>query len=340
VEQTIVSSTVTRIGLLGVAHGHVHSYLNALHARRDVEIIGFYDEDAQRRRRFAEQHALRPFTHLDALFAEGLDGVIVCAENSRHRALVEVAAAHVNALLCEKPIATTLLAAQAMIDCCAQHCCRLQIAFPVRFSPPIQWLKQTLDQGSLGAVYAVQTTNCGQLPGGWFIDRALAGGGAVMDHTVHVIDLLRWFWQTEVTEVYAEVGESLLHPGLGIDDVGLLSFTLANGVYGTLDTSWARPASYPTWGDVKIEVTAEQGVVYVDTFEQNLRISSERAGKSFSQPWGSSMDHLLIDDFIEMIQSGRAPSIRGEDGLAALEVALAAYQSAATGESVSLPLRV
>ena len=67
------------------------------------------------------------------------------------------------------------------------------------------------------------------MPGGWFVDPALSGGGAVLDHTVHVIDVLRWLWGVEVTEIYAEIGDSLLHPGLGIDDAGLLSFTLSNG---------------------------------------------------------------------------------------------------------------
>jgi predicted dehydrogenase len=268
--------------------------------------------------------------------AEGLDGVIICSENARHRPLVEQAAGKVRAILCEKPIATTLADAQAMIDSCAATRTKLQIAFPVRFAPPVQWLKAQLDKGDLGRVYAVQTTNHGKMPGRWFIDRRLAGGGAVIDHTVHVIDLLRWFWRTEVTEVYAEVGESLLHPGLGIDDAGLLSFTLANGVYGTLDTSWSRPASYPTWGDVKIEVTAENGVVYIDVFRQDLLVSSSHTGKTEWQSFGSNMDQGLIDDFILMLKDNLEPSITGLDGLRALEVALAAYRSAETGQPVSV----
>lgn len=90
------------------------------------------------------------------------------------------------------------------IDVCAAHSTRLQIAFPVRFSPPVQQLKAILDKDTLGRIYSVKTTNHGSMPGGWFVDKGLAGGGAVMDHTVHVIDLLRWFWNTKVTEVYAE----------------------------------------------------------------------------------------------------------------------------------------
>ncbi len=333
-----VSANPLRLGILSVAHGHANSYVASLRERADVQLIGIYDDHAERGQQFAQRHALPFYADADALLDEALDGVIICAENANHHPLTAAAAGRVKAILCEKPIATTLADARAMVERCERSQTKLQIAFPVRFSPPIQWLKQALNQNELGQVYAVQTTNHGSMPGNWFIDRHLAGGGAVMDHTVHVIDLLRWFWQTEVTEVYAEIGEGLLHPEMEIDDVGLLSFTLANGIYGTLDTSWSRSPSYPTWGDVKIEVTAEQGVVFVDAFRQHLQVSSENTGKTSWRSWGSNMDRGLVADFVEMIQTGREPSITGMDGLRALEVAVAAYQSAASGQPVALPL--
>ena len=226
-----------------------------------------------------------------------------------------------------------------MIDVCAAHGAKLQIAFPVRFSPPVQQLKRILDEGTLGHIYAVKTTNHGAMPGGWFVDSALAGGGAVVDHTVHVIDLLRWFWDTEVTEVYAEVGYNLLHPDLDIDDAGMLSFTLATGAYGTLDTSWSRPRSYLAEGDVKIEIVGDRGTARVDAFSQTITVASDETGRSRWVGWGSDMDMGLMRDFVEMITTGREPSITGYDGLKALEVALGAYLSAGRGEPVALPLQ-
>jgi predicted dehydrogenase len=333
-----LSGKPVKVGLMSFAHGHAYSYIDSLRTIPGVTIGGIYDDDEARGLLAVQQKATTFFATAEALLAQGLDAVIICAENAKHRAMVELAAGHVQAILCEKPIATSLADAQAMIDVCAKTDTKLQIAFPVRFSPPIQWLKDTLNNGELGRVYAVQTTNHGSMPGGWFIDKALSGGGAVIDHTVHVIDLLRWFWGTEVTEVYAEIGTNLIHPNLGIDDVGLLSFKLANGVYGTLDTSWSRPGSYTTWGDVKIEVTAENGIVLVDAFKQHLTVSSNQAGKTRWNTWGSNMDLGLVNDFVSMICEQRTPSITGEDGLRALEVALAAYRSAETGQPVQLPL--
>jgi predicted dehydrogenase len=325
-----------RIGILSAAHVHTPSYAACLHAIDGVELVGVSDDNPERGRTFAERFGTHFFDSNEALLAQSLDGVVICSANLYHRPLTELAVRHTRNILCEKPIATTVADAEAMIAACAAAGAKLQIAFPVRFAPPVMRLRALLQGGSLGQVYGITATNHGQIQSGWFIDRTLSGGGAVIDHTVHVIDLLRWFFGAEVSEVYAEVGESLLRDGLGIDDAGLLSFTLANGIYGTLDTSWSRPAAFPTWGDVTIEVVAERGWARLDAFKQQLALYSNRASKAQWVGWGSNIDLGLMRDFVAMIAEGRAPSITGRDGLKALEVALAAYQSAATGAPVRI----
>ncbi len=323
-----------RVGIISVAHMHALSYANALNTL-GVGVAGVYDTDAARGAEMAERFGTRFFDELDTLLAEGLDAVIVCSENAKHRVHVEAAAGRVPHILCEKPIATTVEDAQAMIDVCKAAGSKLQIAFPVRFAPPVQRLKDLLKSGTLGRLISAKCTNHGRMPGGWFIDKEKAGGGAVIDHTVHVMDVLRWALGTEVTEVYAEVGHGLLHD-TEIDDAGMLSFSLENGMYGTLDTSWSRPENYAIWGDVTLEILGERGLVRVDAFKQTLTLTSAPAHKTEWVGWGSDADLGLVQDFLEMIQTGREPSITGEDGLKALEVALAAYRSADIQKPVSL----
>ena len=332
------SLTEVRLGMFSFAHMHAASYIHFLAQMEGVTIAGIYDDDYDRGGRIAAQYNVPYFRRTDGLLDQQLDGAIICSENVHHAPLVLQAAGRVRAILCEKPIATNAADGQEMIDRCRETGTKLQIAFPMRFAPPVIELKQQLDAGVLGEIYSVKSTNHGSMPGGWFADNKLAGGGAVMDHTVHVVDLLRWFWDTEVEEIYAEVGRELLYPGLGIDDVGLLSFRLANGVFGTLDTSWSRPPSYPTWGDVKLDVLGEQGLISVDAFEQNLQVSSNEAGKTSDVNWGSSGDEGLVADFVAMIREDRGPSVSGEDGQRALEVALAAYESARRTEPLTLPI--
>ncbi len=327
-----------RIGMLSFAHLHAQSYAACLQQLAGVELAGIWNEDAVAGRKWAEHFSVPFFEQADGLLDAELDGVIICSANAHHQRDVEKAAGRVGAILCEKPIAPTMEDGRAIIRRCEEAGTRLQIAFPVRFHPAFRQLKQLLDQGILGRVLAAECTNHGSMPGSWFVDPALSGGGAVLDHTVHVVDLLRWFWGAEVSEVYAEVGESLAHPNLGIDDCGMLSLALTNGVYATLDTSWSRPPSYPTWGDVKIEVVGDKGVAYADLSKQHVSVSSAQTGKTQWHSWGGNMDLGLMRDFVEMIRQGRAPSISGEDGLAALEVALAAYRSDQNREPVQLPL--
>lgn len=324
-----------RLGIVSFAHMHAHSYAACLNALPDVTLVGVHDADEPRGRQAAERYGTDFFEELEPLLNQSLDGVIVCTENIHHRAFVEACAERVKHILCEKPIATTLEDARAMMSACERHGVKLQIALPVRFAPPVQQLKTLLHKNALGTVFSASCTNHGRLPGGWFTDPKQAGGGAVMDHTVHVVDLLRWLFNTEVSEVYAEIGYGLLHPGLGTDDAGMLSFTLKNGTYGTLDTSWSRPPNHPIWGDVKLELTGEKGSAHLDVFRQHLTLTSTKEGTQYLG-WGSNPDMGLVQDFLTMIGTGGEPSITGEDGLRALEVTLAAYHSAETGEVVQL----
>ena len=335
-----------KVGILSFAHMHASSYANALLELSDVALTGVWDEDKERAATMAKRYETKTFDTPEALLESSLDGVIVCSENIHHRSLVELAAPRVPHILCEKPLATTLEDARAMIETCERERAKLMTAFPVRFAPPVQRLKALLDEGALGPVISVNATNHGRMPGGWFLDAKLAGGGAVLDHSVHVTDLLRWFWGTEFTEVYAEIGCGLLHEDVTIDDAGLLSFALANGAYGTLDTSWSRPPNYPTWGDVKLEIVGENGIARVDAFRQHLTLTSNReadqkadGGATRYVGWGSNADLGLVKSFVGMIREGYDPPISGEDGLRALQVALAAYRSAETNAPVTLSRR-
>lgn len=79
------------------------------------------------------------------------------------------------------------------------------------------------------------------------MDQELAGGGAVTDHTVHLLDLMRWITKSEVKKVYAEI-DAFLHSHYQIDDVGHVQLEFENGVIADIDPSWSRPLGYPAWG--------------------------------------------------------------------------------------------
>ncbi|MGE5507259.1 MAG: Gfo/Idh/MocA family protein [Chitinophagales bacterium] len=327
---------VIKVGLLSFAHMHAYSYASALKALPGVELVGIADEDAVRGREAAARFGTEYVPDYEMLLARTLDAVVICSANAQHAELTIAAAKAGKHVLVEKPIATNVADAHRMIDACREAGVQLQVAFPVRYQPAVARVKALIDQGIIGRVVAVKGTNHGQMPGGWFIDRAQAGGGAVMDHTVHVVDLMRWFLGKEVISVYAEVGDSLLHPGLGIDDAGLLSMELEGGTFATLDTSWSRPQSFPVWGDVTMEIVGTGGVISLDAFAQNVQVYSDVEGKASWENWGDDMNVALVRDFVESVRTGQPVKVTGHDGLKAMEVALAAYRASAEGRTVRL----
>ena len=326
-----------KIGMMSFAHMHAGSYAHSIVSRQDTEMVGIADHDPARAQQMAERFGTVAFENYEALLnAPGLEAVVVCSENVRHRALVEMAAQAGKHVLCEKPLATTVADGEAMIAVCKQSGVQLMTAFPCRYSPVMQRMKAALDSGEPGRILAIRGTNRGRNPGGWFIKKAESGGGAVMDHTVHVTDLMRWLLQDEVKEVYAEISNHIGHQEF--DDVGFLSLTFHRGAFGTLDASWSRPNAFPTWGDVTLEVVTENGTLSMDMFAQNLVLYSDKTRSVSWSNWGGDMDNGLVAAFARALAEGAPVPISGEDGLRAAEVALAAYRSAELQAPVALPL--
>lgn len=328
-----------RLAIMSFAHLHAEAYIQNLRANPDVEFIGFADEDDERGRHFAQQFDAPLLPSYEALLAEQPDGVLVCSENSRHRPLVEMAANAGVHVLCEKPLATNVADAQAMVQVCAENNVKLMTAFPMRFSVPLLEVKALLDAGQLGQVYGCNTTNQGECPRhlrNWFVDKDLAGGGALTDHIVHLADVLRWFFGQEVTEVYAETNHILYADEADVETGGLVMLTFENGTFAAIDCSWSKPPYYPTWGGLALELVGANGLVTADAFKQVMTIYSHKNQRPLYGYWGSDANQAMVDEFVAALQEDRVPRVTGEDGLKAVQIVAAAYRSAETGEPVRL----
>lgn len=312
---------------------HAWSYAAALQKNPDAELAVIWDEDAARGRSAADHFGCPFEADLDKVLGSDIGAVIITAANAHHKELAIRAARAGKHILCEKPIATSVADAEAMIAAAKEAGVQFMTAFPCRYSPPVLRVKKALEEGAIGEVLAIKGTNHGRMPGGWFIDKELAGGGAVMDHTVHVADLIRWFLGKEFTSVYAEVGTRFYD--IAIDDCGMLTMEMEGSTFVTLDPSWSRPPVYPTWGDVTMELVGTKGTISLDAFSQNIAVYNNEDKAAAWAPYGSDMDEGLVADFIRCAITNTTPPITGEDGLRAMEVALMAYESARRGEPVS-----
>jgi predicted dehydrogenase len=267
--------------------------------------------------------------------ASDVQAVIICSENAKHAPLAQMAAAAGKHILCEKPLMTHLEDGKAMLAAAQGAGVHLFTAFPCRFSPVFQQMCRMVQSGVIGELLALRGTNRGSNPGGWFNDPELAGGGAMMDHTVHVADLIRVLTGQEIAQVYAETGNNMFHGRY--DDTAMLTLTLENGIFATLDSSWSRPKTFPTWGDVTLAAIGTRGIIEMDMFAQHLVHYDDRVDRIKQVFWGDNIDYLMIDEFVRVV-AGEAPATlaTGEDGYRAAAVAIRAYDATRLGMPLSV----
>jgi predicted dehydrogenase len=211
-------------------------------------------------------------------------------------------------------------------------------AYPVRFHPAFRSVREAVRGGDLGRVLAVTGTNNGKAPLAsrrWFVDRDLAGGGALMDHTVHLADLLDDLFGVQPAEVYAQVNRVLHAQDVDVETGGLLALRYADGVVATIDCSWSRPASWPTWGGLTLAVEGERGRLELDAFADHVEVFDDRAGLLWD-PVGVDLDALMLDAFLAAVRSGRPAQPDGGVGYRTLQVVVAAYESVASGRVVAV----
>lgn len=340
------STAPLKIAVLSFAHLHAMSYLHALSARPDIELVATDPDHDQRPAgetggpELAEKMGVSYLDDYDAVWAWGPDAVIICSENANHRPLVEAAAAHGAHALCEKPLATSVADAEAMVAACEQAGVNLMIAHPVRFSTAFADLKAAYDAGVVGQVKSVLGTNNGQLPIGvrqWFADKELAGGGSITDHTVHVADLLDSLLDgTEVDTVYATSNQILHADEVEVETSGLVSIGYRNGVAATIDCSWSKPDSYPTWGGLTLQLIGSDGIADMDAFNARVGGQSEKTKNGVWFSYGVNADQAMINEFLDSIAEKRAPYPDGRSGLRTVRIVQAAYESVRTGQTVQL----
>ena len=156
----------------------------------------------------------------------------------------------------------------------------------------------------------------------------------MIDHTVHVTDLLRALLGEEPVRVQAQIGNNMY--GKDWEDTAMLTIDFASGIFATLDSSWSRPQSYKTWGDVTMNVVGENGVIEMNMFGQEIDKYADGSVTHALGGYGSNLDAGLVEDFVRSCLENRQPPITAFDGVQAARVAIAGYRSASSGVPVSL----
>lgn len=275
-----------------------------------------------------EQHGGEPFADgLDLIRSRLVDIACICTPPAFHADLAVAALEAGLAVFCEKPLATTVADAERVQAAVSQTGALLAVGFCHRFQPQIERLREMIANGDLGVVREFRNRFAGHLANAeakWFSNPALSGGGALIDTSVHSVDLFRYLVGEPVgVHAFTSTCASDLGPALEVEDTGVIILKTAEGALGVIETSWRTPV-----GEWTVSVHGTGGTATLDYGTLALRLC--RAGGEWEDVAVEPGDRFEreIAQFIGCWQDGGTPRATVADGVAAARILDAAYRSA------------
>jgi predicted dehydrogenase len=323
----------------------------ALAEIKGAKIVACLDKIPERATKYAEKYGCTAYTDLGAFLAHpGLEVVNICTPSGLHMDAAVPAAQAGKHLIIEKPLETTGARCWAINKAAEKAGVTLSGIFPSRFHGAAQNLKSAIDAGrfgklTMGSAYVKWWRDQDYYSkGGWKGTKALDGGGALINQSIHAIDLLLWF-MGDALEVTAYTG-TIGHTGIEVEDNAVAAVRFANGAFGIIQGSTSIWPGFLK----KIEVSGLEGSVILE--EENLafwKFKSEsakddeirKAFASATSSGGGASDpaaighhghRLQFENIIKAIETGTKPLIDGPEATRAVAVIEAIYQSAETGK--------
>jgi len=331
-------SSGLRWGLIGASTIASEHMIGAMRANGG-DVVAVLSSDASRGQRYAETHSIaRSTTNLAALVeARDIDAVYISTTNELHRDQLFAAAAAGKHVMCEKPLALTLADARAMVAECKRHGVVMGTNHHLRNAATHRAMRNAIAEGRIGRPLFARVFHAVYLPPhlqGWRIKTPGAGGGVILDITVHDADTLRFVLASEPESVTAMVsragmGEAGLEDGV----MGVVRF--AGGVLAQFHDAFTT--RYATTG---FEVHGEEGsLVATDCMTQQPMGVVVLRTAGGTEPLTLSHESLYarsIRLFQEAAAGAGAPAATGEDGVRSLAFALATIEAARTGRETSI----
>ena len=337
------------VGLGMIADFHAR----ALHAATGATLVACASRSAAKEQEFAARHGCAGYHDLQQFLRHpGLEVVAIATPSGAH---LEPALAAIEAgkhLIVEKPLEVTGERCARLLEAAARRGVVVAGIFPSRFLEVSRLIKQAIDGGRLGRVvlgdaYIKWFRNQQYYDeGGWHGTRRLDGGGALMNQSIHAIDLLQWFMGP--VERVLGASATLGHRDIEVEDTAAAVVQFANGALGTIEGSTAAYPGFPK----RVEIYGTAGcVASVQDRLETWTFAEERAedaairtewgqveasggGASNPADIGIEGHQAQFEDLVQALEGGRSPAIDGAEACKAVHLILAIYESAARGRPV------
>jgi len=326
------------IGAGGIASAHASSWL----ALGDsCQLIAFADQDVRRAQERTEQFGAQMWFSdpYDLLKRDDIHIVSICTPPFNHAELAIAALEAGKHVLVEKPMCCSLEEADRMIETAERNERLLGVVFQWRFTPEFIRIKTLLEQGKLGKPFLAVMISFWWRTNEYFKvwwrgTWEKECGGSVINHAIHHIDFLLGL-MSDVSCVSAGMG--VFAHEIETEDAAAAVVRFANGALGVI---LASTATYPE--EHRVTIYSELGSVSLP-WQMNLvdqRYQSELEEWLRHLPRPEHGGHMaVISDFLSAVQTGRRPAVDGREGRRSVELAVAIYKSAITGQPVTLPIQ-
>ena len=328
-------------GAGSIAHTHAIAIQNSGMA----EVLAVVNHNSKRAEEFAWAHGVNCiYKTIDDLLKTGsIDGIIIAIPNSLHASQTITALNEGVPVLVEKPMAINAREAEKMVEASEKNKVPLMVGHCWRFNDEVNWLRDQVKSGKLGKInrstgYGVHL-NWG--PSGWFINRKLAGGGALLDVGIHALDTARYILgDPEPVSVYARIGMHYIKGD--VEDSAILMVNWDKDVVSYIESGWWQP--HMDGPEAATRMYGKKG--YGSVFPTQLEILNKETAEvevtdpGFNQKRKDHFPQEMFDrqmfTFIRAIETNKASKPSGLEGLMNMKVLDAAYQSAKTGKSVDI----
>lgn len=325
-----------RVAMIGCGAIATRAHLPAFRALDGVDVVAFASRSRSSAEAAAEIWGGDGFVTDEwqqALDVEGVEAVDICAPNAWHAEIAIAAMARGLHVLVEKPMATTVAEADAMVAAAAANDIVLMPAQNMRFAPPFAAAAEAVAGGRIGDVVGFRAAFGHAGPESWapdatwFFERELAGGGALLDLGIHMIDVLHAVCGAPMTEVAAMVDTPA--DASAVERVAHLVMRNQGGAIGTLHASWsAKPAP-----DHQLTIFGTEGKLHLDG---RTPLTFTAASGAHERVETATFADSPYAAFARAVAGERPVVIDGRDGRAAVAVACAAYEAASSGRTVKV----
>lgn len=317
-------------------------YIAKIHAQAaqntpGVDLVAVVERFAKTARPFTNKFGLKNHysTIEDLVSAGGIDALIIGTPNYLHAPQAISALQAGIHVMVEKPMAMNAQGAYKMVKASQKSSALLMVAHCWRFDPEVLWLRQQVASGRLGNIIRTKSYGVHKLwgPSGWFTERQLAGGGAMLDVGIHALDTTRFLLgDPQPDSVYARLGT--YYTDYDVDDTGLMIVNWQGGAISYIESGWWQP--YTDGPEAATQLYGVKG--FGQLFPTFVQEGTQKEDPGFSFPRKEHMPQGLFDAqmayFIQCVQQQLTPNPGGMEGWINMKVIDAAYKSSRTGKAV------